>query len=303
MEKPKKKAADKAGEDDAKPPQKDLKRRSPAKSGGGSGSPGTSGITTVLTKGAALLLAGMGEVLKLGREMLVIPAQIWMLIAEVIGGVVLRVWRRALWPLALAIWGLLRVGFTFAERHFTPARAVALVAIAGAVALGVSQWADYRSISVGSDAYSGGVEAIAPAPDITVDRAGDAHSWVMVPLAVAALLLVLVSLAGRAKLARGLIAVGAAAIVISIVVDAPKGLDEGTAAVAYQGAEARLLEGFWVQIAAGAVLIACGVLLPLYLKSAPARERTRRAAGDSGRDAKPRLPKLTPRRDPKGSQA
>jgi hypothetical protein len=58
--------------------------------------------------------------------------------------------------------------------------------------------------------------------------------------------------------------------VISVAVDARKGLDEGNAALTYEGAAAHLLEGFWLQIAAGAVLIAGGLLLPRYLRPAPA---------------------------------
>ena len=64
--------------------------------------------------------------------------------------------------------------------------------------------------------------------------------------------------------------VGIAAVAISLAVDAPKGLDEGAAAIAYEGATATLLKGFWMQIATGTVLIACGLMLPLYLRPAPA---------------------------------
>jgi hypothetical protein len=103
----------------------------------------------------------------------------------------------------------------------------------------------------------------------------------MVPLAGAALAVLALALTGRPRAARLLIAVGLAAIAISVAVDAPKGLDEGEAAIAYQGAEARLLEGFWVQIAAGAVLIAGGLLLPRYLRPAPAASRTAATADGS----------------------
>ncbi len=54
--------------------------------------------------------------------------------------------------------------------------------------------------------------------------------------------------------------IGVLTIAISLIVDAPKGLDEGATAVAYQGAEASLLGGFWVQLACG-VLLRC--LAPL----------------------------------------
>ena len=69
-------------------------------------------------------------------------------------------------------------------------------------------------------------------------------------------------------------------IVIALVVDRPTGLDEGSAAINYEGAEARLLEGFWLQIAAGAVLIACGLLLPRYvgLKDSPPGEHAQTPA-------------------------
>jgi hypothetical protein len=39
------------------------------------------------------------ELGKLGREMLVIPAQLWMLLAELAGTVALVAWRRIAWPL------------------------------------------------------------------------------------------------------------------------------------------------------------------------------------------------------------
>ena len=73
-----------------------------------------------------------------------------------------------------------------AERHLTPARAVAAVAMVACAALAASQWLDYRSVSVGIDAYAGEVGAIAPPPEVESEIAGNAHAWVMVPLAVAA---------------------------------------------------------------------------------------------------------------------
>jgi hypothetical protein len=65
-------------------------------------------------------------------------------------------------------------------------------------------------------------------------------------------------------------------------VDAPKGLDEGTTAVAYEGAKATLLGGFWVQLACGALLVALG---PLINNLFPPRER---AADRRGRLARMR---------------
>jgi hypothetical protein len=73
-------------------------------------------------------------------------------------------------------------------------------------------------------------------------------------------------------------------VVAVSLVDVPKGLDEGETAIAYEGASAHLLAGFWLQIAAAAVAIAAGLLLPPYLRSAQAPATPARA----GRSRRPR---------------
>ena len=219
------------------------------------------------------------ELLKLGREMVVIPAQLWIAVAGVAGAVVLAGWRRALLPALRALLAASRRALRFAERQITPARAVAAVALSGLAALAISQWLDYSATSVGIDAYSGDIEVVAPAPQVDTAVAGSAHGWVMLPLAALGLAALGFALVRNAAAARLMILVGIAAIAISLIVDAPKGLDEGEAAIAYQGVHASLLEGFWLQIVAGTVVIACGLLLPRYLRSAPVRRgRADRAA-------------------------
>ncbi len=249
--------------------------RTPAKpTGGGDARKPASAAT-----GAAV------EVGKLLREMLVIPAQLFLAAAEIAGKATLTVWQRAVLPLLVKLGALVAVAYRLALRHVTPARAVTAVALVAIGALVASQWLDYRGISVGTDAYTGGLEAVAPAPEVERGRAGDAHAWLMLPLALASLVVLVLALVRRARLGHLLVPLGAIAILISVVVDAPKGLDEGSAAIAYQGAHATLLEGFWVQIAAGAVLIACGFLLPRYLTPARARARSpqRPGKGKTGR--------------------
>ncbi len=232
---------------------------------------------------ATPLATAATESLKLGREMLVIPAQVFMAVAEFAGAWVLWVWRRIVSPAVLAVIALLRALLGLGQRYVTPARGVAVVAIFAAAALGASQWLDYRGVSVGTDAYSGSVGAVAPAPQIETQQAGEAHAWVIVPLALAAMLLVAIAMRKRAGLARLLIVIGVAVIAISLVVDMPKGLDEGEVAIAYAGAEARLLDGFWMQIVTASVLIACGALLPRYLRSKPAAAPLRvKARGEDG---------------------
>ena len=215
--------------------------------------------------------SALGEVVKRGRGMLVIPVQLWLAAAEVAGAFVLKIWMRGVRPLWAALRRLAAAAFRLAARHLTPARAVAAVGLVAAGALAASQWLDYHSVSVGIDAYAGEVGAVAPAPEVESEIAGNAHAWVMVPIAIAAVAAVAVALAGRRRVAVLLVPIGLAVIAISLIVDAPKGLDEGAATLTYEGASASLLEGFWMQIAAAVVLIACGLLLPRYLRPASAR--------------------------------
>ena len=187
-----------------------------------------------------------------------------------------------------------------------------MVAIVAAGVLAASQWVDYHSVSVGVDAYAGDVGAVAPPPEIESEVAGNAHGWVMVPLAAAALVAIVLAMLGRRRLAGLLIPIGVAVIAIALIVDVPKGLDEGTAAVAYEAVEAELLEGFWLQLAAGIVLIAGGLLLPRYLSPQAAKAQAtpltgpslfdrlaaaaRRAAGRRPKLSRPRLPRSRPPR-------
>ena len=235
--------------------------------------------------------------LKLGREMIAIPVGLWLAAAEIVGAFVLRAWLRVvrpalIWPLAAG-----RATLALRQRHVTPARAVAVVTLVAVGALAASQWLDYHSVSVGTDAYSGAVGAVAPPPEIESEVAGNAHAWVMLPLAAAALVVL------RAR-ADGPPRVGGPADPdrdrrdrrSPSIVDVPKGLDEGSAAVAYEGASASLLEGFWVQIAAAVVLIGCGLMLPRYLRPAPgaAAAPTGPTLFQSGAAAARRLAKRRP---------
>ena len=238
-----------------------------------------------LSKLVRAFVGVLTELVKLVREMLAIPAELWLLAAETVGGAVLAVWLRAVVPAVRAGAALVAGAYEAARRHLTPARGLAAVAAAALVALIAAQWLDLSSISVGNDAYAPGVQSVAPAPEVSTERVGEAHAWVMVPLALAGLGLLAAALSGRPAASRLLIVLGIAAIAIALAIDAPKGLDEGTAAIAYEGVEAQLLEGFWLQIACGAVLIAAGLLLPLHLRAGGARAsaRSRRVPAPANR--------------------
>jgi hypothetical protein len=253
-----------------------------------------------VSKAVNAVFAVLTELYKLVREMLVISVSLWMMIAEVAGAAVLAAWRFVR-PILVAALRLLGRAERAAERWLTPRRAVAAVCLAALVVLAVSQWSDYREISVGNSAYTGGVQDVAPAPDVATDRAGDAHAWVMIPIAVVGLGLVVAALAGRWRAGRLLAGLGVAVIAISLLIDMPKGLDEGSAAVAYKGAKASLLEGFWLQIACGAAMICCGLLLSRFCRPA--------TAGAEQKARRPRLrvdgikKRLRPGRPAAGSSA
>jgi hypothetical protein len=143
----------------------------------------------------------------------------------------------------------------------TPRRTIAFVGAAAAVALGISQFFDYRGVAVSAPAYAGEVGNVAPVPLTDTEPAGDAHLFLLLPVAVLALVLVWATYSGRWRLGRVVALLGALGIAVSLAVDLPQGLQEGVAANSYSDTEPQLIEGFWAQIAASAVLIFAGLLL------------------------------------------
>ena len=160
----------------------------------------------------------------------------------------------------------------------TPVRTLAAVAAVAAIALGASQFANYRGVAVGAPQYTGEVGAAAPAPLTDLETAGSAHLYVLLGLAGVALYLIWATARGHWRLGRAIGLVGLAGIAVSLLIDAPQGLDAGRAGVAYYGTDAQLIEGFWAQLSASAVLVLCGPLLGWHVK---------RAAGDDGRERQP----------------
>lgn len=163
--------------------------------------------------------------------------------------------------LSLATGRRLRAAWAKASPQITPPRVLALVAAVAAVALIVSQFMDYRGIAIGKPGYKGSVGTVAPVPLRDVETAGSAHLFLLVPVGVAALALIGATLRRDWRLGRVLAGLGALGVVVSLLVDLPKGLDEGTASIAYYGAEAELAAGFWIQILSCGVLVLCGLLL------------------------------------------
>ena len=147
-------------------------------------------------------------------------------------------------------------------RHFTtPTWLLIALTILAAIALGVSQFMDYRSVAVGVDLYEA-YDGVAPPPEVDRTTTGSAHGYVFVPAAILALAVLGYAIAnGRWQLCRLIALIGLAAIVVGLVIDLPKGLSEGDATTNFEGAKARLLGGFWLQVISAAVLAASSFLL------------------------------------------
>ena len=206
------------------------------------------------------------------------------------------------WPLRLAALfarlisglfaGVRSVGgrsLDLAERYATPERVLVVVTAGAAACLAYSQFVDYRGVEVGQPQYSQ-VSTIAPPPQTDRILAGEAHAYVLVPLAAIALAIAVVALiSGRWRLGRLVSVIGLIGIAISLAIDLPKGLDAGTAGAAFAGAKATLTDGFYAQLAASAVLVLCGWVLSINL-----RQRADVVTGHG----RARRPRLRPRRAP-----
>jgi hypothetical protein len=165
------------------------------------------------------------------------------------------------------------------RRHVTARSTVAFVGATAAVLLGVAQFSDYHGVAVDAPNYAGPIGRTAPAPLTGTESAGSAHLWVLLPVAALALLLVPGAYRGNGRFAAGLVICGVLGLAIAVAIDLPQGLDTGREGLAFYGADAQLLGGFWVEVAASATLILCGALLPLYARGIARPRRRRRRAG------------------------
>lgn len=243
---------------------------------------------------------------KAGRRLLAALAAVFALFFEVLGfflNVLIAIGRRLAGPIG----AVLRIAGRAARagsRLLTPTRALAIVVAGAAVLLALSQYADYRTVAIGNDAYSG-VQSLAPAPETGRLPTGDAHSYVFVPVAIACLLLLAVATIGRRWRACRLITLaGIAAVLVGLIVDRPAGLDPGDAAIAFQGVHATLIGGFYAQIAAGILLIGSSTLLARELRLAAAGAGARsRSRGDepAAKRSRRRVARRRPEPGPEGT--
>jgi len=179
-----------------------------------------------------------------------------------------------------------------------PELAVAAVAAAAAALLGLSQFVHYTIVEVDASAYRGSIGRVAPAPTAAPQDAGAAHAYVLLGIAVLALVLIALTLLGRWRFGRLVALCGLIGIAVSLIIDLPQGLDAGRAGIAYEGSKAILTEGFYAQLSASAVLAFSGALLAVFAHRAhPApregswrigRARRRRSSSDRRSSARQR---------------
>lgn len=174
--------------------------------------------------------------------------------------------------------------FVAVDRVVTPHRALLLVGGVAAILLAVSQYKGLGSIEIGQAGYSG-IEDLARAPAIDKTTPAGVHTQILVPIAAVAFVAVAVIALGTAgNLARrlsrfrrfasmSLVAIGILTLAVTLLIDLPEATDTSEASLAYAGAQARLLSGFWLELVAGAALAVTG--LALLLEPAPGKARSR----------------------------
>lgn len=170
---------------------------------------------------------------------------------------------------------------TRASAVLTPHRAICAVIVAAAACLAVSQFVDYRAVEIGQPGYSG-LPGDATPPTTAAETPTDAHSYLLLAVALLAAALALAALRNerRRGLGRIILGLGLLSLALILLVDLPAGQDAGSQAVQFAGASAVLYDGFYAEIAAAAGLMLGGILLVLAPKAAaryharPCRTRT-----------------------------
>jgi hypothetical protein len=145
-------------------------------------------------------------------------------------------------------------------------RIAAALALAGAVLLAVAEFSTVFEITVGS---LGVVKRSS--------TGGEHHGYALLVLGVAAVVMVLWSLAAGGRPAGlALVALGVAALVVALAIDLPdtRGSGQLPESLAYENARARAGSGLALEIAGGVLLVlAGGVLAAAGRRPRPAEPR------------------------------
>jgi hypothetical protein len=161
------------------------------------------------------------------------------------------------------------------------------VIVAASICLLAAQFVDYRGIEVGQPGYAG-LGAIAEAPTVGLETPIDAHSYVLIPVALLGAALGLFAFArGRRQLGRIVFGLGLLSVGVVLIVDMPAGLDLSGQASRFAGASAVLTDGFYAQLAAAAGMMIAGLLLAY----APSKRRVSKKES-STQNRRPRKPSM-----------
>jgi hypothetical protein len=190
---------------------------------------------------------------------------------------------------------------TRASAAITPSRAICGVVVASAICVVVAQFVDYRSVEIGQPGYAS-LPAVTAPPTVSARTAGQAHSYLLVPIALLAAGLAVLALRPQRQrgLGRVIAVLGLLCIALILLVDLPAGLDAGAQSSRFAGTIAVLRDGFYAELAAAAGLVLGGLLyyarpcrirINLYARAASApRRRRRRRASSQARAARSALP-------------
>lgn len=156
--------------------------------------------------------------------------------------------------------GLAARAATSASAVATPRRAIGAVIVAAGACLIASQFLDYRGVEIGQPGYAG-LPDVAKPPTVDVRTAGEAHSYLLIPLGVLAAFLGAACIRrDRPRLALGAAGLGLVGIAVIVLVDLPQGLDAGAQTSRFAGASAVLDDGFYAELAAAGGLVLAGLL-------------------------------------------
>jgi len=149
---------------------------------------------------------------------------------------------------------------TAASAVVTPRRAAGAAIVAAGLLLVASQFIDYRAVEIGQPGYAD-LPTVAAPPTVDARTAGEAHSYLLVPVGLlAAALGVLAARRRRPRLGLLVVALGLLSLALILLVDRPDGLDVGAQAARFSGATAVLDDGFYAELAAAGGLVICGLL-------------------------------------------
>ena len=153
---------------------------------------------------------------------------------------------------------------TAAASVLTPRRAIGLVIAAAGGLLVVSQFLDYHGVQIGGDPNFLSENLLVQPPTVDLKTAGQAHSYVLVPVGAIVVALGLAMIVRGGKVGRlaalGAIVAGAASLAVILLIDLPHGTDVGAQSSRFAGASAVLEKGFAAKLAAAGGVVLGGVL-------------------------------------------